>query len=226
MEIPNPEKPKPKIYLPEVRAIIQADNFLIKSQKDLAGKGDKKETLFHSQRMTNLGYLLAKRQNFSDEEIKYFVETCLEHDIGKIGLPLKFITKPFGKFDIIKDLRVVQRHAVMGYRYLKHEGRSPRVCNPILVHHEFQELPYPDTNAYMLKLMEEMEDVDVDNGRLLAMVDVFDTLRFGRPSVKIVPLVPEQAEKTLLKQFSQSGDEEIISFLMSQYEKIKDLSGS
>ena len=77
MEIFNPEKPKKKRYLPEVQAIIEIINnegkgknkdFLKQREKDLASMSEKKETLRHSQRMTNLGYLLARKKIFSDEE--------------------------------------------------------------------------------------------------------------------------------------------------------------
>jgi HD-GYP domain-containing protein (c-di-GMP phosphodiesterase class II) len=219
----NPEKSKSKIYLPKVRAIIESDpaGFLKKREKDLAGMSAKKDTLRHSQRMTNLGYLLAKERNFSEEAIKIFVEICLLHDIGKIQLPQKYLARPFGKFSA-KDLEVVRKHSIQGYAHLKQEKRSPRVYNPILIHHEFQEQPYPDTKAYVLKLMENMEDIDVDNARLLAMLDVFDRRVFG--SSNIPPQSREQAKEKLKEQFNQPGDEEVINFLFDQYEKIKELS--
>jgi HD-GYP domain-containing protein (c-di-GMP phosphodiesterase class II) len=222
----NSEKSKPKIYLPEVRAVIESINsesedFLKKRQKDLAGMSAKKDTLRHSQRITNLGYLLAKERNFSEEEIKFFVEICLLHDLGKIQLPQKYLARPFGKFSA-KDLEVVRKHSIQGYAHLKQEKRSPRVYNPILIHHEFQEQPYPDTKASVLKLMENMEDIDVDNARLLAIIDVFDRRVFG--SSNIPPLPREQAEKELKKQFDQPGDEEVINFLFLQYEEIRNLN--
>ncbi|MFH0929954.1 MAG: HD domain-containing protein [Candidatus Moraniibacteriota bacterium] len=226
----NPEKSKPKIYLPEVRAIIEIINnegddeskdFLKKREKDLAGMSAKKDTLRHSQRMTNLGYLLAKERNFSEEEIKFFVEICLLHDIGKIQLPQKYLARPFGKFSA-KDFEVVRKHSIQGYAHLKQEKRSPRVYNPILIHHEFQEQPYPDTKASVLKLIENIEDIDVDNARLLAMIDVFDRRVFG--SSNIPPQPRDQAEEELKKQFDQPGDEEVINFLFDQYEKIKNLN--
>ncbi len=74
METFNPEKSRPKIYLPEVRAIIEGDRFLLDNHKALASMSDKKDTLHHSERMTNLGYLLAKHHNFSEEETTLFVE--------------------------------------------------------------------------------------------------------------------------------------------------------
>lgn len=215
----NPEKPKSKIYFPEVRAIIESEKFLRDGQKELAGMSAKKDTLRHSQRMTNLGYLLAKHRNFSEEETRLFVETCLLHDIGKTELPQKYLAKPSNKFSA-KDLEIVGKHAHRGYIYLKHEGRDPRVFLPVLLHHQYQKKSYPAIGTQF----KEIEDVDVDNSRLLAMLDVFDVYAFGRPLSKTDPLTRDQAEQKLKEQFDQPGDEEVIVFLFSQYEEVKDLN--
>lgn len=224
MEIYKPEKPKSKIYFSEVRAIIESDRFLTEEQEEFAGRGDKKDTLRHSQRITNLGYLLGKKKGFSSDEIKLFVEACLLHDIGKTETPLKYLTRPSGKFGS-KDMQVVKKHPRRGYEILKHHNRSPRVYYPVLLHHEFQEKPYPATNADLLIKLQKIEDIDIDNARLLAMLDVFDICAFGRPYVKIEPLTLGQVREKMMAQFTEEGDGEIIDFLISQYELIKELGG-
>jgi|GEM_PF-2887021 len=221
METYNPEKTKQRTYLPELKAIIERNEFLLLGQKELAEMGDKKDTLRHSQRMTNLGYLLAKRQNFSEGEIKFFVEACLLHDIGKIEVPLRYLTRPTKKFSP-KDMQVIKKHPRRGYEILKHSKRSPRVYYPVLLHHQFQEKPYPETNARTLKNLSDVEDVDVDNARLLAMVDVFDRCAFGAKNIEPLPL--DQIKPALMKQFNQKSDEEIIDFLISHRETIKNLN--
>ncbi len=216
---PNaPEKSKPEIYLPEVRAIIERDRFLLDGQKALASMSDKRDTLHHSERITNLGYLLAKHHNFSKEETRLFVEICLLHDIGKTEVSRKHLTKPFGKFGP-KDFEAVKKHPRYGYSYLKHEGRSPRVYNSVLLHHQFQPDPYPKIGAEF----KEIKDEDVDNARLLAMLDVFDTRVFGRSYAKIQPQPRDIAEEELKKQFDQPADKEVIDFLFLQSEKIRSL---
>ena len=57
---------------------------------------------------------------------------------------------------------------------------------------------------------------------MLAMVDVFDRLVFG--GTNIPPMKHDQAEEKLKEQFDQPGDEEVIEFLFSQCEKIKNLN--
>jgi hypothetical protein len=63
----------------------------------------------------------------------------------------------------------------------------------------------------------------VDNGRLLAMVDVFETMAFGRPYVKILPMPLEMVRKKLAEQFQEPGEAENIEFLIRQYETVKKL---
>lgn len=232
MEVFNPEKSKPKIYLPEVRAIIENDKFLRDGQKVLTGMSAKKDTLHHCQRMTNLGYLLAKHRNFSEEETRFFVEACLLHDIGKAEIPQKYLSKINVNFGP-KDLKIVGAHVYRGYACLKGKGRSPRVYNSVLMHHQFQVPPYP---AIGVKFR-EIEDVDVDNARLLAMLDVFDVYAFGRPHSKTEALSPDKIKEKLMAQFNLPDkvkenlagkfdlpqDEEIIDFLISKIGEIRDL---
>ena len=222
----HPEKPKPKRYLPEVRTIIESDIYLRWGIEALRDISDEEATLRHTQRMANCGYLLAKHlakdRGYAQEDIELFVEACLLHDIGKIEVPPKHLTKLHDEFGP-EDLAEVSKHAYQGYEILRHDKRSPRVFYPVLLHHEFQERSYPDTDASMLKLMEDMEDVDIDNARLLAMLDVFDRLAFGSPPEN-PPIQIERVVAKLKMQFKSEEDAEIIDFLYGQYEKIKELS--
>jgi len=228
MEIFNPEKAKPKKYLPEVRAIIESDIYLRWGIEALRDISDEEATLRHTRRMANCGYLLAKHlakgRGYTREDIELFVEACLLHDIGKVEVPPKHLVKLHEEFGP-EDFAEVSKHAYQGYEILRHDKRSPRVYYPVLFHHEFQERSYPDTDARMLKLLGDIEDVDVyvDLARLLAMLDVFDRLAFGSPPEN-PPIQIERAVEKLKIQFKAEGDAEIIDFLRGQYEKIKELS--
>jgi len=98
---------------------------------------DDGNTLRHSQRITNLGYRLAKKLNFSEEKEYDFLEACLLHDIGKISTPASILMKPHDEFTD-EDMEVVRKHPREGKEILEMQGRSPRVCNAVLLHHEFQ----------------------------------------------------------------------------------------
>jgi len=233
MEIYRPEKFKSSAYLPEVQAVLaavierdknnpEAKNFLPNSLKIISDLSDKKDTLRHSQRMTNLGYLLAKKLNFSKEEVEFFVEACLLHDVGKKDIAWKHRARLSEKFSKV-DRREMKKHPKYSYQYLRWAGRSPRVYYPVYLHHAFQEDPYPETKADFLKSLDGLEDKDVDNARLLAMLDVFDIMAFGRPYVRISPIPLEDARQKLAELFGEAGDGEMIEFLVGQYERIREL---
>jgi len=216
----QPEKPKPKIYLPEVREILENNVFLKWGLQQSEGINDGGNTLRHTQRVTNCGYLLAKhlaeKNNLSSEDIELFVEICLLHDIGKIKTPTSILTKPWKEFTE-DDRKIVSEHVREGKKILKMQGCSPRVYNPVLLHHEFQEKSYPEIDIEAA----DFEDEDIDNAKLLAIIDVFDRLAFGASNIPPIPL--NEASEKLKKQFKTEGDAEIIDFLISQYETIKDL---
>lgn len=223
MEMPNPEKPKPKIYLPEVRAIIESDGFLTEVSQRLEKIGDEENTLRHSQRIANLGYLLANHLKLPKERAQNFFKACFAHDIGKTKTPVEILKKP-GKDFTDEDWEIIKKHPRDGKEILKEmlkeEEFGPRVYNPVLLHHDFQERDYPAIGIEATDF--DDEDVDIDNARLLAMVDVFDRCAFGSTNIK--PLSENKIEQRMAEQFNLVGDKEIISFLMDQYEIIKGLN--
>ncbi|MDI6778161.1 MAG: HD domain-containing protein [Patescibacteria group bacterium] len=195
MEIPNLERRQ--VYLDPVRKIIENDIFLrwVREQLDLIS--DEGDTLRHTQRMTNCGYLLirhlAREQKLSNDDIELFVETCLSHDLGKIEVDYKSLIKTSGKFSP-EDFEIVKQHVEKGYDILKHCGRSDEVYNPVLIHHTFQPDPYP---PLAIKRKKNMNERDKRNGRLLAMTDVFETCAFGRKFVEIRPLPLDKAPEAV-----------------------------
>lgn len=208
------EKEKSRTYLPEVRVILENDVYLKWALRMLEEINDKGNTLRHSQRMTNLGFLLARHLNYSKEETEFFIEVNVLHDIGKIEVDSSILTKPSDIFSE-EDLKKVSQHALNGYGIV--ENRNQRAAKIILIHHEFQVKPYPNIDIKALNMPPE----DTELARRLAMIDVFDTCAFGRQNIKPVPLT--QCREILMKQFEQKGDEEIIDFLINKYDNIKEL---
>ena len=208
------EKEKSRTYLPEVRVILENDIYLKWALRMLEEINDKGNTLQHSQRMANLGFLLARHLNYLKEETEFFVEVNVLHDIGKIEIDSSILTKPSDIFSE-EDLKKVSQHALDGFGIV--ERRDPRAAHIILIHHEFQEKPYPKIDIKTLSLPKK----DMEIARLLAMIDVFDRCAFGATNIKPLPLA--QCKARLMEQFKQEGDEEIIDFLISKYETVKEL---
>lgn len=220
MEVYSPENGKPKIYLPEVKGVLTSDAFFEWAhQKMREIPKDGENTLRHSQRLANLGCLLAKHLKFSEKETEDFIEACFLHDIGKTDLEdPEALSKPSEEFSE-KDWLTISRHARKGYEMLKSGGRNSRVLNLVLLHHEFQEKNYPEIGVEASSINDE----DVDMARLVALVDVFDRCAFGATNIK--PLSEDQAKERLRKQFKEEGDAEKIDFLWKQSEIVKELNG-
>lgn len=215
METFKPEKPKPKIYLPEVRKILEDDVYLKWGLRQLDEINDEGDTKRHTQRVTNLSYLLAKHLKYSEEDTELAVQAGVLHDIGKMQVDSSVLTRPSEIFSD-EDMEKVSKHALNGYGIV--ESREPRVATIILLHHMFQKKYYPkEINLDELNVPPR----DLELSRRLAMVDVFDTVVFGRQNIKPAPA--EKHRSILLEQFNKVGDEEIIEYLFSQYETIKGL---
>lgn len=221
---PKPEAEARSVHLDPVKELIESDDFLSENLEKIGEiKNDGKDTLRHTQRIANLGYMLAahlaeKNNRPVVGDINDFVKACLFHDVGKTEIPSEHLVKPSYDFTE-EDFEIVSQHAYKGYEFLKQKKISPRTYNVVLLHHAFQKKDYPPLSVELRGI----EEVDVDNARLLAMVDVFDTCAFGRPHVEIAPLSRDETEKRLMEQFDQPGDEEIIGFLLEKYGEIKDL---
>jgi hypothetical protein len=217
------------LYSPEVRQMIGRSTFLLSCQKMLADIGDKNETLHHSQRAANCCFLLAKHCGLPEEQAGWFTVAGLVHDIGKAKLPLKHLARLYTKFSV-RDRKILKLHPKLGYIFLKHEMRkkedSFRVYNPVFAHHLYQKDSYPDTKGTVLRILGTFDDLDFDNARRLAMVDVADTCLFGRPSINMCPSPPDQVRKILIEQFQTPEDKSLIDFLISQYPSIKNLLGN
>ena len=211
----QPEKPRPKIYFPEVRDIITNDFKIKWGLEQLKDIDDNGSTVRHSQRIANLGYQLAKKLNFSEEKTFEFVEACLLHDIGKISTPAEILNKAHDDFTEA-DMEVIRKHPLEGREILEMQGRPERVCKLVYLHHRFQDRYYPNVDIEA----DEYKDFSAD-ARLLAMLDVYDTVVFGRPNIE--PVSEGMRKIILQKQFHQPGDEEIIDFLIGQYEIINKL---
>lgn len=215
MEHSISEKPRLPVYLSEVGDVFQSDAFFKTAEDKLRSMSDRENTLRHSRRVVNIGCLLAKHLKFSEEKMEDFIEACFLHDIGKTKIRNpEALMRPEGEFTK-EDWEIISEHARMGYLHLREAGRSPRVYNPVLLHHAFQDQAYPEIGIEAASLTEE----DIDMARLLAMVDVFDTCVFGRDNIRSIPI--EQAKAALMKQFGETGDKELINFLERNIETIK-----
>lgn len=130
-------------------------------------------TAGHSLRVTEYSLLLGRHLGLPKAELEVLKYACLLHDIGKIGVPDRILTKQ-GRFDP-EERELMNRHATWTHRILS-EIRLPRhlleVTRVAASHHErIDGLGYPHgLKGNAIPFL----------SRIIAVCDVFDALTSRR----------------------------------------------
>ena len=131
------------------------------------------ETGEHTRRVGENSALLARELSLPPERAELIRRAAPLHDVGKIGIPDTILLKP-GPLTA-EEVRVVRTHTTLGAKILS-RGDSPLVQTAELIaasHHERW-----DGGGYPYAL--RAEDIPLE-GRIVAVVDVFDALMHDRP---------------------------------------------
>jgi putative nucleotidyltransferase with HDIG domain len=115
--------------------------------------------------------LLARRLGFSALDCLALRLGALYHDAGKLFVPSSLLAAPRGL--TVEELELVRRHVASGLRLLRHTALPLVASDAIAHHHErWDGKGYPlGLNGHRIPLA----------GRLLAVIDVYDTIRSPRP---------------------------------------------
>src|SRR5262249_51097112 len=143
----------------------------------------------HAERVVRYADVLAQRCGVGAADRAELRLAALLHDVGKIGIPDRILTKPGS---LTPDEReVIQRHPAMGYDILAPLQNHEQVRRWVFQHHErWDGKGYPQGLAG--------EDVDLP-GRILVLAEVYDALAEQRSykaawePPRIVAMFREQA---------------------------------
>ncbi len=132
----------------------------------------------HSERVTHFALKIARYMGCSHEEVESLRTVGYLHDIGKIGIPDKILTKPgrltSGEFDLIKQ------HPVIGESIVRDLGFSDLERSIIRHHHErWDGKGYPDGIGG--------EDIPLIT-RIISAADAFDAMSTNRAYRKALPM--------------------------------------
>lgn len=150
-------------------------------------------TRWHSTNVAKYAVSIAREMGMSPSQLEEIHIASILHDVGKIGISERIISKPDRlseeEFDIMKD------HPAHGIRILDPIGFSPSIMNAIFQHHERY-----DGKGYPQGISGEKITL---GARILNVADTIDAMVSERPYRGIISSaeVVEELDKESGKQF-------------------------
>ncbi len=129
------------------------------------------ETAGHSRRVTLYSLEIARRLNFSSDQLKQLERAANLHDIGKIGIPDMILLKP-GKLTL-EETAIMRTHVRIGYDLMSRVAFLASAAEIVLTHHEFY-----DGTGYPRGLAGEEIPL---GARVFTIADTMDAMMSDRP---------------------------------------------
>jgi len=168
---------------------LEAQNHVLAAVLPRAIEAKDPTTSGHAERVVRYADVLAQRCGVGAADRADLRLAALLHDVGKIGIPDRILTKPGGL--TVEEREVIQRHPSLGFEILAPLRDHEQVRRWVYQHHErWDGKGYPEGLAG--------DDVALA-GRILILAEVYDALaeqRSYKPAwevSKIVALFREQA---------------------------------
>jgi len=124
----------------------------------------------HSYRVAQYSRELAERMGWKGDDLENLYYTALVHDIGKIGVPDRILTKK-GHLDS-DEYKTIQQHPSIGYEILKEFSDIPNISVGAKYHHERY-----DGTGYVDGL--KGENIPLVS-RIIAVADAYDAMSTPR----------------------------------------------
>jgi putative nucleotidyltransferase with HDIG domain len=166
------------------------------------------ETEGHSKRVTAFTIAIAQRMGLQKDDIRVIARGAFLHDIGKMAIPDKILTKPDkltpDEFDIMKE------HAWSGYKIVKNIPFLSEAAEIVYSHQERF-----DGTGYPRRLKGEQIPL---GARIFSIADTFDAITSDRP---YRPKQSDQAAREEIERWSgRQFDPEIVKVFLSMPESI------
>jgi putative two-component system response regulator len=166
----------------------------------------------HVERMSAYCRMLARRLGIPGPRAALIQTASLLHDIGKLGIPDRILSKPAKLSD--DERREMQQHTTLGHKLLS--GSSSEIvelaATIALTHHE-----RVDGAGYPKRL--RGEEIPVE-GRIAAVCDVFDALTTPRP-YRARPFSFEEAIAIMRAERGRAFDPEILDTFLDSIDEVK-----
>jgi putative two-component system response regulator len=171
------------------------------------------ETGNHILRMSKISALLAERLGWSPEDCELMLHASPMHDIGKIGVPDHVLLKP-GKLDPA-EWELMQSHVSIGADILSDDDTDLMVLarSIALTHHEkWDGTGYPNGLA---------GEAIPQEGRIVALADVFDALTSERPYKRAWPV--QEAVSHIREQSGRHFDPAVVEAFLDALPEIVEI---
>ncbi|MGC9070957.1 MAG: HD domain-containing phosphohydrolase [Elusimicrobiales bacterium] len=185
------------------------ERFYLELVETLARIIDAKDsyTLDHASRARGRAVKLAKKLNVPYQMIKTIEYAALLHDIGKIGINEKILTKPGRLTD--EEYKEIKKHPEIAYQILSPIEFLIPVAKIILYHHEwYNGVGYP----------EGLKGEEIPLGsRIVSVIDAWDAMTSDRPYRKA--LTKEKAIEELKKGSGKQFDPKVVDAFLELIEE-------
>lgn len=168
------------VHLINQRQYSQMQQMFEGTIQSLVSALDAKDTYTcgHSSRVAELAVELAKRLDFTEEDLNRIRMAGILHDIGKIGVDDSVLRKP-GKLTE-EEFEQIKQHPMLGFEILKGIRPFGKILPAVRHHHEsWDGTGYPD--GLIGKSIPR-------DAQVLAVADAFDAMTSDRPYRNGMPL--------------------------------------
>jgi putative nucleotidyltransferase with HDIG domain len=166
------------------------------------------ETEGHSKRVTAFTIAIAQRLHLPKEEIKVIARGAFLHDVGKMAIPDKILTKP-GKLTP-EEIDIMKEHAYLGYKIV---NRIPFLADPAEIVYAHQERY--DGTGYPRQL--RGEEIPL-GARIFSIADTLDAMTSDRPYRKAKTL--EEARQEIKTWSGRQFDPKLVEVFLDMPDTI------
>jgi HD-GYP domain-containing protein (c-di-GMP phosphodiesterase class II) len=166
-------------------------------------------TLGHVRRVATFALMMGKELGLSTLELRSLALGAQMHDVGKIGVPDRILTKAGSLTD--EEFAIIKEHVTRGYEIATGVLALSTVTDAIRFHHErFNGTGYPLGLAG--------EDIPL-HARIVAVADAFDAMTSGRAYQPAVDM--ERAKDELLRCAGTHFDPRCVEAFLRAFDKIE-----
>jgi len=162
----------------------------------------------HSQRVARFARLIGRSMGLQNQDVEIIGQVALLHDIGKIGMLDKTLTKPANLTP--EEREAIKAHPVVGAQILAPVATFAKHVEGIKHHHEMYDgTGYPD----------RLKGTDIPlSARIVCLADAFDAMTSTRPYRVGLPLefAMQEMKKMAGRQFCPDCVEAFIRVLKSK----------